>query len=71
MITVKVAKLGAQVKEFAMEGTATVGDALKLAGYTAEKHEVRKNNSPCSLGSGLCNGDTVTLVAQIKGGYRS
>jgi len=65
---VKVAKLGAAVKEVALEAGSDVGDALRAAEMNGDGFEVRLNGNPVDGGETVKSGDIVTLAPQIKGG---
>jgi sulfur carrier protein ThiS len=65
-ILVKVAKLGAQVKEVMLAEGSEVGDALNAADYEADGFLVRVNGR-AEYGK-LRSGDLVTLTPAIKGG---
>lgn len=63
---VKIAKLGSAVKEVFLEDGADEAAALTAAGVDATGFQVRVNGrTPCGT---LKDGDTVTLVPQVKGG---
>lgn len=63
---IKVAKLGAAVKEVMLADGATIEQALAAAEMSAEGFQVRVNGrTPCGT---LVDGDTLTLVPAIKGG---
>ena len=57
-----------QMKEIKMNGSKTVSDALKLAGYDAEGYDVRLNGEIIdNLNVKPKNGDTIFLVESIEG----
>jgi sulfur carrier protein ThiS len=64
--TVKVAKLGAAVKEVFLAEGSDVKDALEAAGMDAAGFQTRVNGA--AFDGVLKNGDTITLVPAIKGG---
>jgi len=64
-------KRGEPLKQYALDGgQPTVGDALKVAGLSAEgkRHQVYVNNEPASGDALLKDGDTVLLIPAVRGG---
>jgi sulfur carrier protein ThiS len=70
MLFVKVAQLGAQVREVSLKVDATVDDAIDAADVDVAGFEVRLNGAPAEGDEVVRTGDIVTLVPQIKGGRR-
>jgi sulfur carrier protein ThiS len=64
--TVKVAKLGAAVKEVFLAEGSDIEDALEAAGMDATGFQTRVNGAAPT--GELKSGDTITLVPAIKGG---
>ena len=63
---IKVAKLGAAVKEVMVNEGDSVETAVAAAGMSTVGYQVRVNGrTPCGS---LREGDTITLVPAIKGG---
>ena len=69
-ILIKVARLGTQVQELALNTGATVASALESADLTIESEDVRVNNNAASESTVLNDGDIVTLVPKVKGGQK-
>lgn len=67
---VRIARLGAEVKEVALEPKATVADALRVAGVDTKGFEVRLNGVAVDGTKKTQKDDIITLVPQIKGGRR-
>jgi len=65
---VKVAKLGAKVEEVNLATGSTVGDALNVAGVTADNMEMKFNGMAVQKDTQLHADGVLTLVGQIKGG---
>ncbi len=65
---IKVAQLGTDVREVALNDGATVGDALQAARVSTEGFEIRLNNTPANHQTPVRSGDVVTLVSKIRGG---
>lgn len=55
-------------KEYTVEGTITVKDALKQLGLSPESHLVLRDGELLNENDVLRNGETVKLVAVISGG---
>ena len=55
-------------KEYTVEGTITVKDALKQLGLSPESHLVVRNGQLLTENDALRNGEVVKLVAVISGG---
>lgn len=66
-VTVRVGKLPGTLSDVALEGGATVADALREAGLSAEGHQIRVNGTNADASRTLAEGDTVLLTRQIKG----
>lgn len=65
-MTIKVAKLGGEVKSLFLADGATMEQALEAAGLDKTGFDLRVNGrTPCGT---LKDGDMVTLVPAIKGG---
>ncbi|MEW6408183.1 MAG: MoaD/ThiS family protein [Patescibacteria group bacterium] len=70
-IFVKIARLGAAVKEFFLtDGGTTVGDVLSQAAEPVEGYEIRVDGSPATPETSLHDGAIITLVPAIRGGTR-
>lgn len=67
MITVKAARIGSRVNEYAVEDDSTVADVLALAGISAEGFEIRVDGSRASLADGLDDGQTIIVSQKVKG----
>lgn len=67
-ITVKIAKLGDRVQEFAVEAGTTVAQLIAKAGYSASGYVIKANGAPADAAAVLDDGDLVTLTPQVKGG---
>ncbi|NMB69349.1 MAG: MoaD/ThiS family protein [Chloroflexi bacterium] len=55
-------------KEYTVEGTITVKDALKQLGLSPESHLVVRDGQLLTENDALRNGEVVKLVAVISGG---
>ena len=55
-------------KEYTVEGTITVKDALKQLGLSPESHLVVRDGQLLTENDALRNGEVVKLVAVIAGG---
>ncbi len=55
-------------KEYTVEGTITVKDALKKLGLSPESHLVVRDGQLLTENDALRNGEVVKLVAVISGG---
>lgn len=55
-------------KEYTVEGTVTVKDALKQLGLSPESHLVVRDGQLLTENDALRNGEVVKLVAVISGG---
>jgi sulfur carrier protein len=55
-------------KEYTVEGTITVKDALKQLGLSSESHLVVRDGQLLTENDALRNGEVVKLVAVISGG---
>ena len=63
-------KRGKLLEQYALDGgQPTAGDALKVAGLSAEgkRHQVYVNNEPASGDTLLKDGDTVLLMRAVRG----
>lgn len=66
---VKVARVGGQVQEFALNGDRTVRAALGLADITiGTGMRVRVGGTVADLDKTLRNGDVVTVAEKVQGG---
>jgi sulfur carrier protein ThiS len=66
-IFVKVAQLGAAVKEVMVPSGSSLEQVLDAAGVNASGFQVRVNGrTPCGS---IVNNDVITLVPAIKGGF--
>lgn len=69
-IKVKVARLGGEVREYALNGERTVKAALVAADLYYEGDEVEKvrvSGEPADLDTELKEGDFVTVAGRIEG----
>ncbi len=67
-IFVKVARLGGEVKEYALNGARTVEAALDAAGITSNGNDrIRVNGEPADFETTLTNGDVLTVAGKIQG----
>lgn len=55
-------------KEYTVEGTISVKEALKQLGLSTESHLVVRNGELLTENDALRNGEVVKLVAVISGG---
>jgi sulfur carrier protein ThiS len=70
-ISAKVARVGTQFQEFALNGNRTVQDLLTMANINPKASEsIRINGEEAELDDELEDGDMVTLVKDIEGGSR-
>jgi hypothetical protein len=69
-IMVKVAPLGKSVSEVTVPVGSTVGDVLKAANVNpTATQDLRLNSQPARTADVVKNGDIITLVPAIRGGY--
>ena len=67
-IFVKVARLGGEVKEYALNGARTVEAALAAAGITSNGNDrIRVNGETANFETTLKNGDVLTVAGKIQG----
>ncbi len=67
-IFVKVARLGGEVKEYALNGARTVEAALAAAGLDRDGNDrIRVNGEPVDKETTLQNGDVLTIAGRIQG----
>ena len=68
-ISVKVATIGGEVKEFNLEEGATVEDALNAYGIDPDSSKkLRVDGEPVDLEDELEDGDYLTVSSKVKGG---
>lgn len=67
-VTVKVAMVGQAVKEVAVDCGSTVGDALSIAGVSAEGYDVKMGGTTVDLSDTVSANALIILVKKIKGG---
>ena len=75
-ITYKIAKLGAETREFFTEnGDWTIADALALAGINSEGYQIKQRVAGSGAGATEVTGETlvqdkalITLVPMLKSG---
>lgn len=65
---VKVLKLGEAAKEVDIPEGRTIGEALVIAGFSAEGCTIMKNGSPANMITPLSEGDVCTVTNKIEGG---
>jgi sulfur carrier protein ThiS len=68
-INVKIVQLGKGIFHYEEKGNVTVGAGLVAAGITAGNMDVRVNGKRAPLGQTLQDGDLVTIIPLIKGGW--
>lgn len=67
-IFVKVARLGGEVHEYALNGARTVEAALEAAGLTSEDEDrIRINGRAAKLETTIRNGAVITVAGRIEG----
>jgi hypothetical protein len=67
-IFVKVARLGGEVHEYALNGARTVEAALEAAELVSDDDDrIRVNGEPAVLETELQNGDVLTVAGRIEG----
>lgn len=68
-ISVRVAQIGGEIKEIALEEGSTIEDALNAAGIDPNGGQrIRVDGETAELQDELEDGDYVTLSGKIKGG---
>jgi len=67
---IKVARLGTQVRELALDAGSSVQNALDAADLTLGNEDIRVNQGNASVDVVLSEGDIVTLVPKVKGGQK-
>ena len=67
-IMVKVAKLGAEVKEVCVADGSTIGQAITAAGYSADGFQIRKDSREVATTEVASNNDLIVLQPAVKGG---
>jgi len=68
---VKIAKIGAPVKEVAVEDGTTVGEALRIAEIDPSGYKLRLNRVDATVDTTIHNGEetsVITLLPAVKGG---
>jgi len=65
---VKVAEMGAEVREFSLGAGASVTDALEAAEIESSGRDIRVNSEAATMTTELQDGDIVTLVNKVEGG---
>ena len=70
-LTIKIVQLGKQVHNYAGPAPCTVGEALRAAQVSVDqlRTDIRLNGETASLNSPLKNGDIITVLPPIKGGW--
>lgn len=69
-ITVKVARVPGKMVEVVLNGHRTVKDAVEGAGFAIKNTEtIRVNGNDATEEKELKDGDRVTLIRQIEGGF--
>jgi CII-binding regulator of phage lambda lysogenization HflD len=67
-IFVQVARLGGEVKKYALNGDRTVEAALGYADIVSEDDDrIRVNGKPADLETELNDGDVLTVAGRIEG----
>jgi len=69
-ILVKVGRVGAEVKEIALNGERTIKKALAVVGFVKKNSEIVQVNGKeeDNLDKRLSNGDRVILTKNVQGG---
>jgi sulfur carrier protein ThiS len=69
-ILVKVGRVGAEVKEIALNGDRTIKKALAVVGFVKKNSEIVQVNGKeeDNLDKRLSNGDRVILTKNVQGG---
>ena len=67
MITVKLVKLGSQIKDYCLEYSASVSDLLEIADETFVQGSVTRNNQVVNRDTPLRDGDRIYLGRATKG----
>ena len=67
MITVKVIELPGAVREVALEDGATVGNALSVAGVSAEGYPIKVDSSEATVDTVLTDNARVIVSKSAKG----
>lgn len=65
---VVVAKLGEDSKVVRLPEGASVADAIKEAGFSAEGTTIHMNNEEVTLTAPVMNNSVITLTPEVKGG---
>ncbi len=68
-INVRIVQLGKGIFHYEEKGNVTVEAGLVAAGITAGNMDVRVNGKRAPLGQTLQDGDLVTIIPLIKGGW--
>ncbi len=68
-INVRIVQLGKGIFHYEEKGNVTVEAGLVAAGITAGTMDVRVNGKRAPLGQTLQDGDLVTIIPLIKGGW--
>lgn len=68
MVLVKVARLGGEVQEFALEDGSTVQDALDRADIEVNGDSIEVNNVRVTETQEIEDGDVIAVIPNIKGG---
>ena len=68
MREIKVYQFPGEVKTFAVEDGATVGDALRIAGITAQpEQEIKADGTPVTVNDYVGNASAIMVTKRIKG----
>ena len=67
-IQVSVSEIGSELRVYRLPRTATVRDALGMAGINGGARDVRVNNKPAELTARLTDGAVVTAIEKVQGG---
>ena len=67
MKTIKVAQLGQEVREFAVEDSADVGSILATAGISPSG-DIKVNGVSVDITSAVENNAVISLIPKVEGG---
>ena len=67
-VTCKCGTVPGLLKDLALEEGATIADAIREAGYDANKYRIEVDGNEVDLSDAVENGDAITLLKNISAG---
>ncbi len=66
---IKIARLGRKTEEFYVDNGTTVSDLISMSSFSSRGCQIRVNGVPANSDQVLEDGDIVTLIPMIRGGF--